>query len=337
VTGPLNTAIFGLGWWGRQIVDSLSGSELVSLVRAVDPAVEAAAAFAADRGLALDSEPDDVLADTSIEAVIVATPHLLHEEQVLAAARAGKHVFCEKPLALEPAAARRMVSACRDRGLTLGVGHERRFEGALERASEMARSGELGTLLHVECNWSHNHFAGAAKAGWRQDSRQAPAGTLTALGVHITDYFQSVAGRVEKVRAVTSHRSADFPSDDVLSVQFEFESGCRGSMTNLATTPFYSRISLFGDRCWVEAVETSNPDVPDPAVLTWRGMDGEIHTRTYRHTNTVRANIDQWAAAALGGGTYRFLDHELVHNVEILEAIVHSAVNGKAVTVGPEN
>lgn len=226
-----------------------------------------------------------------------------------------------------------MLAACRSRGLTLGVGHERRFEGALEQAATMAVSNELGTILHVECNWSHNLFAGPTRSHWRQDSRQAPAGTLTALGVHITDYFQSVVGPVARVRAVTSHRSVDFPSNDVISVQLEFESGVAGMMSNLATTPFYSRISLFGDRGWVEVRETSNVDVPEPAVVTWRGMDNVIHTRTHAHTNTVRANLDQWATTALGRGTYRFTDSELVHNVEILEAIVRSAKTGKVVTV----
>jgi predicted dehydrogenase len=333
---PLKAAIVGLGWWGRQIVDSLSGSELVTIVRVVEPAIEQAQAFASARGLAVDEELDAALVDDDIRAVIVATPHLLHEAQVLASAAAGKHVFCEKPLALESGAARRMLNACVERGLALGVGHERRFEGALERAAEMARSGELGTLLGVECNWSHDLFAGAGRSTWRQDSRQAPAGTLTALGVHITDYFQSVMGPVARVRAVSSHRSADFPADDVLSVQFEFENGCSGSMTNLATTPFYSRISLFGDRGWVEARETSNVDVAEPALLTWRGSDGEIHTRTYAHSNTVRANIEQWAASALGLGTYRFTDAELIHNVEILESIVRSAATGETVAVRRE-
>lgn len=198
----------------------------------------------------------------------------------------------------------------------------------------MVATGELGTLLHVDCNWSHNLFAGSTISSWRQDPQQAPAGTLTALGVHITDFFQAVAGPVAELGAISTHRSDDFPTADVITVQFRFASGVTGFMCNLATTPFHSRVTLFGDGGWVEARENSNVDIPEPATLTWRGIDNEIHTRTYAHTNTVGANIDQWARAALGLGEYRFSDEQLVHNIEILEAIVTSIKSGTMESIG---
>jgi predicted dehydrogenase len=316
------------------LVETAERSEKISVTRVVDPALEQAKPFAAERGLRLDPELASVLDDPNIEAVIVATPHLLHEEQVVAAAVAGKHVFCEKPLALQASAARRMLEACRSRDLVLGVGHERRFEPAMEEAVRILRSGELGTLLHIECNWSHNYFAGSIGSTWRQDPDQAPAGMLTALGVHITDLFQSMAGRVNEVRALKIHRSSDFPTDDVLSVQLHFAAGATGALTHLATTPFYARLSLFGDRGWVEVRETANVDAPEPSVLTWRGLDEEIRSRTYAPTDQVGANLDQWASAALGEGTYRFTDDELTHNIEILEAIVRSSRSGSIERVG---
>jgi len=334
VADQLRTAVVGLGWWGRQIVETVARSDKILVTRVVDPDVKQAGSFAAGRGLRLDPDLVFALDDPEIQAVIIATPHLLHEEQVVAAAEAGKHVFCEKPLALQAASARRMLDACRRRNLVLGVGHERRFEPAMEEASRMIRSGELGTLLHIECHWSHNYFAGPIASTWRQDPAQAPAGMLTALGVHITDLFQSMAGPVGQVRAIKAHRSPDFPSDDVLSVQLQFASGATGTLSHLATTPFYARLSVFGDRGWVEARENSNVDVPEPAVLTWRGLDEEIHSSTFDPSDPVGANLDQWAAAALGDGVYRFSDDELIHNIEILEAIVRSAESGAIESVG---
>ena len=84
----------------------------------------------------------------------------------------------------------------------------------------------------------------------------------------------------------------------------------------------------------MEVWETTNVDVPEPALLTWRGMDNEIRTRRYPHSDTVGANLDQWASAALGLGSYRFTDNELVHNIEILEAIVRSSKSGTVEKVG---
>ena len=285
--------------------------------------------FASKKGIALGDRYEEALEDPKIEAVILATPHGLHEEQVLAAAAAGKEIFCEKPFALSSEAANKMIDACNEKGMVIGIGHERRFEPSHEELKRMLDEGELGTLLHMELNWSHNRFAGSPASGWRQDPKQAPAGTLTALGVHMTDYMQSLAGPVKEVFARTAHRSPDFPAEDVISIQFSFASGVTGYLCDVATTPFYQRISVFGDRGWAESIETTNVDVPQPAILTWRGMNMEIHTCTFKSTNSVRANLDSWAAAVVGEETYRFSNEEIFHNVQIIEAIVASASSGQ--------
>lgn len=330
----LRTAVVGLGWWGRQIVTCLTESNKIQVTQGVDVDVTAAEEFAEALGIALTDDYAAVLADSDIDAVILATPHGLHEAQVLAAAEAGKQIFCEKPLALERAAAARMLDACDAKGITLGVGHERRYEGAMEELHRLATSGELGTIEHLEINWSHNLFAANPAAGWRTDPKQAPAGTLTALGIHMTDYAQTIAGPVAELTARMFSRSDKFPGDDVISVQLAFANGTSGYLCNIAATPFYQRISVFGDEGWAEARETTNVDIPEPATLTWRTIDDEIHTRTYKSTNTVRANLDAWAAAVSGDGDYRFSRAEKLHNVEILEAIVSSASNGTTEKVG---
>lgn len=330
----LKAAVVGLGWWGRQIVECLDRGDRIEVVQGVDVDLDAARDFARAKGLALTDSYEEVLASADVDAVILVTPHALHEEQVLAAAAAGKQIFCEKPLALTGAAAQRMLGACDDKGIILGIGHERRYEGAFEEMKRMVDTGELGTLLHLEINASYNLFAGNPSSGWRQDPKHAPAGTLTALGVHLTDYIQTLAGPVAEVYARMSHRSDSYPSEDILSIQFAFESGVTGYLCSIATTPFYQRITVFGDRGWVETREVSNVDQPDPAVLTWRAMDLEIHTRTYKPFDTVSANLHDWADAVEGRGAYRFTRREKLHNVQILEAIVESAASGMPRPVG---
>ncbi len=329
----LNAAIIGLGWWGKQIVTCLADSDKINVTSAVDVDHNAVADFAAAHDLPLSNSYDDALVDPAVDAVILVTPHLLHEEQVLAAAAAGKQIFCEKPFALNACAAERMLAVCDEKIIHVGIGHERRFEPALEAMKTHLDVGDFGTLIHIECNWSHNNFTKNIASGWRRDPKQAPAGTLTALGVHITDYFQSLAGPVAKLRAQSAHRSSLFPADDVVAVQFSFESGATGFMCNIATTPFYSRINVFGDKGWGEARENSNVDVPEPATLTTRWLDEELTTQTFASTNVVKANLEQWADAVEGRGEYRFTRDQKLHNVEILEAIVRSADSGQEVTV----
>ncbi len=332
----LNAAVVGLGWWGKQIVTCLDDSEKINVTRGVDVSLEGLTDFAGTRGIELGDSYEEVLADDSVDAVVLVTPHALHEEQVLAAAAAGKQIFCEKPFALSSDAARRMLEACDKAGLkAVGIGHERRFEPALEAMKTHLDGDDFGTLIHIECNWSHNNFTKASTSGssWRKDSKQAPLGTLTALGVHITDYFQSLAGPVSKLRAVANSRSDLFPGNDVVAVQFSFESGVTGFMCNIASTPFHSAIKVFGDKGWGEARENSNVDIPEPATLTTRWLDEELTTQTYASQNTVKANLEQWADAAQGEGDYRFTSDHLLHNVEILQAIVASAESGDEVQV----
>ena len=324
----LETAVIGLGWWGATIIRALNESKKISVVAGVDSDEKHGTKFTREHNIRFYKHIDDALGDPNIEAVIIATPHGLHEEMFLASVKAGKQIFCEKPFALTSKAARGIIKAAEARRIIIGIGHERRFEGAFEEIKRVVDAGELGTLLHLEFNASYNNMVKVPAKGWRKDPEQAPAGMMTALGVHQTDFMQTIAGSVDKINAQLTQRSEDFPNEDVLTVQFLFKSGMSGSLTSLATTPFYQRMSIFGDRGWIENREVSNVDIPDPANLVWRGMDEEIHTRTYKMSETVLPNLESWADAVMDKGKYRFSNQEILHNVEILETIVRSIKSG---------
>ena len=330
----IRAAVVGLGWWGQRIWTSLQGSERIEVVRGVDVSFDHLGEFAERSGLPLVQNLEEVLGDDAVDAVILTTPHALHEDQVVAAAEAGKQIFCEKPLALNGASAGRMLEACAARGLLLGIGHERRYEPALIEVKRMVDDGEIGTLRHLEVNWSYSLMASAQMPAWRQDPAQAPAGLMTAVGVHITDYLQSIAGPVAQLTATLRRHREDRPSDATLSVQFDFASGETGYMCNIGPTPYYQRITLFGDEGWVEHRETAHIADPDPALVAWRGLAEEIWSRTFEPIDQVRANLEAWAASVEDGADYKFTDRQKLHNVEILEAIVKSTQSGVTEKVG---
>ena len=156
----INAAVVGLGWWGKQIVNSLQGKrDNIAVVRGVEVDPEPIADFLREKNLPLCTDYQQALDDKDIDAVILTLPHSLHEEAVLQAAAAGKQIFCEKPLSLTAASAKKMVEACNDAGIVLGLGHERRYEPAMEELARMVKAGELGTVLNVEGNFSHDKFA----------------------------------------------------------------------------------------------------------------------------------------------------------------------------------
>jgi predicted dehydrogenase len=328
----IHAAVAGLGWWGQHVVRSLAGSEHLRIVRAVEPNA-ARAPFAAEQGLACVGDLGEALADPGIDAVILCTPHTLHTGQVLACAAAGKHVLCEKPLALTRAEAARSVAACNAAGVVLGVGHERRYEPAIAEVRRLVREGVLGTLMHAEANFSHDKLANVPAGDWRTSSRDAPAAGMTAMGVHLSDLFVALLGPPREAFAVTTARVAYPENGDVVSALVRFESGATGYLNAILVTPHYLCLTLFGSEAWVEVRNETHPDTPGPSVLTLQHRDGRREISTYEWVDTVRMNAEAFASAIAGAAPYPFTDAEKIDNIAVLEAIWRSAAGNVPVRI----
>src|SRR2546423_846731 len=166
----LNVAVCGLGWWGRIMVPLIKTSAKLRVVKVVDPD-PGAAAFAGEQGVALASF-DDVLKDPAVQGVVLCTPHTLHTEQIMRAANARKHVFCEKPLAMSRADVLKSVAACNAKGVKLAVGHEKRFEPPIQELMRLVKSGELGTPLQVEANFVQDKVLSLPADNWRLSAKE---------------------------------------------------------------------------------------------------------------------------------------------------------------------
>ena len=324
----MKVAVAGLGWWGKQIVRSLAASPKFQVVYGVDPHPPAdIGAFATEFGIGVESDLAVALGDKAVDGVVLATPHALHEEQILAAVATGKHVFCEKPLTMTGAGAARVVDACTKAGTVLGIGHERRWEPAFEEMVRLVQSGALGKLLHMDANVSHDILRNLGPGNWRLDPAHAPAGMMTAVGIHLTDLFISIAGPAVEVRAQTDRMVFAPPAEDFVTAHIGFKSGVRATLTCLSATAYYGRFTVFGDSGWVEVVSEANVDQGKPTVLT-RGDGKSRQTVTYPAIDTVRLNFDAWADAVEGRAPYRFTAAQLVENIRLFEAIVRSSRAG---------
>lgn len=329
----MKVAVAGLGWWGKQIIRSLANSPKFQVIAAVDPFRPADAdAFLSEAGVQLAPDLATVLAREDIDGVILATPHSLHEEQVLACLAAGKQVFCEKPLAMTSNGARRMLQSAAREGKVLGMGHERRYESAMAQMMRLVREGELGQLLHMEANVSHDLFRKLDASNWRLDQKHAPAGMMTAVGIHITDIFIALAGPAASVRCVTGSMVFTPPAQDYISAAIEFRSGARGTITFLSSTPFHGRIAIFGDKGWVELVSEGNVDQGLPTQFTLcKATGAPRERRSFPANDAVLMNFEAWADAVAGKAPYPFTHAELLENIKLFEAIVASGRDGGAV------
>src|SRR3954470_11784026 len=229
---PIRAAIVGLGRWGRNLVEASSGHERLGIVRAVEPELEGARGFCGEHGLELTGSLEPVLADNSIGAVLLATPHSLHPAQVMACAAARKHVFCEKPLALRRADAGRMFEACRQAGVTLAVGHNRRFWPAMAALRDTVARGELGGILHIEGRNS-NENSQSVTAGWRLSPDESPGGGLTGAGLHVLDAFVSLLGPVRQVYARLNVLEQGPPPVDSAMLAVDFVNDVTGTLATV--------------------------------------------------------------------------------------------------------
>lgn len=327
----LRACLVGLGWWGRQLFQELADSHLIEVVSCVDTS-ESAAAFAQEQGLPLHATLEAAIAADAFDAVLIATPHSVHEKQCLLAIEHDKAVFCEKPLTLTERGAVRIVEEAAFAGRPLGIGHERRFEPGFEAMADLIRTGALGQILFIDANVSHNLMRRARAGDWRLDPKEAPAGLWTGTGIHLSDLIIASAGQPREVRLDVLTAPTAGPGEDLVRVDLRFSTGIHASVTALSCTPYYGRYTVFGDQGWAELVTLANVDGGQDALLTIVDADGR-RTDRIAPANAIRANLEEWAGAVLGLGEYRITGDEIIANTAVLEAI-SAAIGGPGGYVG---
>jgi predicted dehydrogenase len=332
VADSLNIAVIGLGWWGRIIVPLAKSSSRLRVVRVADPA-PAAAEFARTQELPLSKDLDDVLRDPQVQGVVLCTPHTQHTEQIVRAASAKKHVFCEKPLSLSRADVLRAVDACNRNGVKLAVGHEKRFEPPIQELMRMVKAGELGTPLQVEANFVQDKFLSLPPDNWRLSAKEAPAGPMTATGIHLLDLSVGVFGAAEKVFASVKTLGSQLVNGDTLGILVNFKSGGNALLSAILATPFDGRFAVYGSKGWAEVRDKAHPEAPQGWTLTVHKRGGEKTVREYPPAKAVLANLEAFAEAATGGAPYPVPQEQMVANVSALEAIFKSAASGRVETV----
>ena len=328
----LKLAVIGFGWWGQHVTKRLQGhpSIQVTCVAETDshlhPAIVAA-------GVEPVSELEAALARRDVMAVVLTTPHMLHEEQVCTVAAAGRHVFCEKPLAMTATGAARAVAAARSAGVVLGVGHERRFEPGMQRLKAMLAAGDLGTPLHAEVAFSHDKLKDLPIGGWRTSAELSPGAGMTGMGIHLTDLLIWLLGPVATVQAQIRDRVLRWPTGDMVVAQMSHEGGATSHLNAILCTPLSIRLQLYGSDGWVELRNASHPDTAG-GVTEWVHMpaSGVADHKILPATDSVVANLEAFAEAIAGKAPYPWTDHELIHNIGVYEAIVASAHSNKTIS-----
>ena len=329
----LKVAVVGLGWWGRIIVGLLEGSATLRALIGIDVASGSASDFCRENGLEFSADLDQALRDTRIEAVILCTPHSLHCEQIVRAAGAKKHVFCEKPLSLSRADALKAVAACNSNGVALAVGHERRFEPPVVEVFRMAAAGELGTLLQIESNFSQDKFLSLPADNWRLSNKDAPAGPMTATGIHLLDLAVGLMGPAESVLARVRQLGSGLTNGDTLGLLVTHKSGSNSLISAILATPFEGRFAVYGNKGWAEVRDKAHPEAPEGWTLTRHIRGKQKKSEDFPPAKAVLANLEAFADAAAGRAPYPVPQEQMIANIAALEAVFKSARSGKVESV----
>jgi predicted dehydrogenase len=267
-------AIVGTGMWAPRLAAAAERAGL-ELVTCFSRDEQKRGEFAERFGCESAASFEDAIADPRVEGVVVVTPNDVHEEQTLACAERGRHVFVEKPIAESVEAGERMRSACAHAGVTLMVGHAFRRLGAARRVKALLDDGALGRVVLAEANMS---LPGSFKPeAWRAQRERNPGGPIMQLGIHHVDTLAYWLGPVRRASGRFGHVQTHADIDDVGVVTLEFESGALASLTGSYVSPKTLSLRLFG----TEAVLDYRTDFavwPDAQALdgvTTLTMDGE--------------------------------------------------------------
>lgn len=323
----IRAAIYGMGRWGTTLANSVRDSQKIRITTGVSREPSRHEAFAIAHGAKVVSSYAKVLKNPAIDAVILTTPHRLRTKHIIQAAQAGKHVFVEKPFALNRKNAERAIDACRDANITLAVGFNRRYAPAFVEMMRRIEAGDIGEILHVEGQNSGPTGYGLKAGFWRAMRKEAPGGGMTARGVHALDCMIRIAGHVTEVYASSQKRilPAAVDMDDTTSMFLKFANGTTGMLTSLFATGDYSRVAAFGSKGWLEFRSDEE--------LSFRGLEGRTQTIKLPEVDKERAELEAFADCVESGQRFLVSPADLVNGVGVLELVEKSSARGKPMKI----
>lgn len=323
----LKAAIYGLGRWGNRLTDAVRASSEIRIVKGVsrDPARHAE--YSAKYGIPVVASYDEVLADPQVDAVVLATPHSMHHAQIVQAARAGKHIYVEKPFTLTRVSAEEAVAACRAAGVTLSVGFNRRHAPAFVEMLRRIRAGEIGDVLHLEGQFSGSTGYNLKAGNWRSTRSEAPGGGMTARGIHTLDAMIQIAGLVNEVYAHSGRRKlpAGIDIDDTTSMLLKFAGGSTGYLATIFVTGELWRVHAFGSKGWLE--------MRGDTELVSCAVDGKPERLALAAVDKEQLTLEAFAAGVAAKKAFVVPPEQVINGIAVLEAIVTSSGSGKPVRI----
>ena len=341
----------------RTIPDGILEADNAAFVGVTDIHAERARATADRFGGRVYETVEDMLADDRISAVYLATPPFVHAEAAVQAARAGKHVLSEKPMAISAEQAEAMVQACAENGVILGHATMMRFNAYHRRMKDLIDAGEIGKPLGAHARysvwWNPNvpqdaggdsifGLTDTRQIAWRQTKRIGGGGPMLDDGVHALDTMVFLLGRVGEVFGFCDTLTRERDVEDMASVLVKFRNGAQGMMECYSAVPnFQGRrvLRVYGDEAQLLALGTLGPPSDYNRLFRLKAEGGELYEESAPEEIPVtpalmyETQFRLFSDAVEGGEPFPIPGEEGLHIQRVIDGVFRSSETRQAVSI----
>jgi len=334
MTQPIQVGIVGLGRWAKVLTRAVRASDTIRIVSGYSRSQDKRDAFAtefADTGYRSAASMEALLADPAIKGVIITVPNEQHLPVAEQIARAGKHIYTEKPIAAELSEGLKIGALQKQYGVTVTVGHSARLLAGVRLMKEKIDSGELGRVGFIEANFSNERALELTPQTWRWYKDKAPGGPLSQLAVHMFDIVHLLGGEVSQVSSIASKLSpVGAEVDDQSMSLVKFGNGTIAYVGTCWTSPGIFSVRIFGSKGLMHyEVDFGTWDTPSNLHKTsqlyiQRGKDcyGKREDLTIPASDMFRDELEQFAQSCVTG-TVPMLS---AHNGNVAIAMMNAAL-----------
>lgn len=322
---PVRVACIGMGWWSDVLADAITRSQKLRIVACFSRSEDKRRAFAGKYGCQAAPSYESILESAAVEAIINTTPNDAHLETTRLAAEAGKHVFLDKPIANSVGEGRKITEACRQAGVVLALGYQRRRESHFRWIKKQIEAGAFGRMVNAEANISRDRLGQIDLSSWRYTAAGMPGGVMLQIGVHYADVLDYLIG---PIKAVSGHfAQLVLPGDnpDVASLVFEHDNGALSTLNaSYASASEYYLMNIYGKEA------TAHYDVHHGLSLLRRGETRPVPVPCEKNDTFVE-ELEEFAAAVRGGPPPEVGGEYATNSLAVIRAGVTSAREGRRV------
>ncbi|HYN13140.1 MAG TPA: Gfo/Idh/MocA family oxidoreductase [Burkholderiales bacterium] len=321
----MNVGCIGMGWWSDVLADAIQRSEKLSIISCFSRSEEKRRKFAEKYRCKAASSYEEILSDKKIEAIVNTTPNSVHLETTLAAARAGKHVFLDKPIANTISDARALTQACRKAKVVLALGYQRRRESQFRWIKE--RIEDFGKLVNAEANISRDRLGKIDLDSWRYTAEGMPGGVMLQIGIHYTDVLEYLLGPVKAVSGNFVRLVLPGDNPDVASLVLEHANGALSTLNaSYASASEYYLMNIYGKEA------SAYYDLHQGLRFLKRGSAGSEPV-SCRKSDPIVEELEEFARAVRGEGEVEMDGERGTESLAVILAGIRSAKEGRRVDV----